>query len=123
MGETWKKLIFFNPFLSSLLKLHLIRKHFWDAKGDHGQQWNGITSEMSCSKWQHTAEHGQHDHSLPLPAAAGNVKPYLEYCKTDLALGHRSGKGWAGGEGGQNLTEAKQEKETARRKKQQLSIC
>lgn len=62
-GKPGKKLSFFTPFLSSLL--NLIRKHSWDKKGVHGQQQDGITAEISCSKWQHTAEHVQDEQSLP----------------------------------------------------------
>lgn len=103
LGSAMEKTEFFNLFLSPLLKLHLIRKHFWDAKGDHCQQRNGIPSVISCLKWHHTAEYVQ-DVQLTAPAAAGNVKPNLECCWAELAFGgHRSG------EEDKNLTEGKEE--------------
>lgn len=46
-----------------------------------------LHTEISCSKWQHRAEHMQDDRpTASAAAAAGNAKPYLECCSTELAL-------------------------------------
>lgn len=48
---TWKEQRVFQTILEfTLLKLHIITKHFWDAKRDHGQQRNETTSMISHSQ-------------------------------------------------------------------------